>query len=78
MTPGPPAGGPASGAVSAAPGLSSAEAAQRLQQFGANTLPASRPVPGWRRLLAELTHFFAIMLWIAAVLAYVAGMPQLA
>lgn len=78
MTPGPPAGGPASGAVSAAPGLSSAEAARRLQQFGANTLPTSRPVPGWRRLLAELTHFFAIMLWIAAVLAYVAGMPQLA
>ncbi|WP_346927801.1 cation-transporting P-type ATPase [uncultured Arthrobacter sp.] len=76
--PGPPAGGPTSGAVSAAPGLSSAEAARRLQQGGANTLPTSRPVPGWRRLLAELTHFFAIMLWGAAVLAYVAGMPQLA
>ncbi|HEX9225774.1 MAG TPA: cation-transporting P-type ATPase, partial [Arthrobacter sp.] len=37
-----------------------------------------RTVPGWRKLLAELTHFFAIMLWGAAVLAYAAGMPQLA
>ena len=78
MTPVPPAGGPPAGAVSAASGLSSADAAARLQQFGANSLPTSRPVPGWRRLLAELTHFFAIMLWVAAVLAYVAGMPQLA
>jgi magnesium-transporting ATPase (P-type) len=28
-------------------------------------------------LVAELTHFFALMLWSAAALAYVAGMPQL-
>lgn len=77
MTPGPP-GGPPAAAAAAPPGLSSAEAARRLQQAGPNTLPTSRPVPGWRKLLAELTHFFALMLWGAAVLAYVAGMPQLA
>ncbi|KQN89640.1 haloacid dehalogenase [Arthrobacter sp. Leaf69] len=59
-------------------GLSSAEAARRLQQFGANKLPEAGTVPGWRRLLAELTHFFAILLWCASVLAYLAGMPQLA
>jgi magnesium-transporting ATPase (P-type) len=29
-------------------------------------------------LLAQFTHFFALMLWAAAVLAFVAGMPQLA
>jgi P-type E1-E2 ATPase len=29
-------------------------------------------------LLAQLTHFFAVMLWVAAALAAVAGMPQLA
>ncbi|KUM38333.1 cation-translocating P-type ATPase [Arthrobacter sp. EPSL27] len=77
MTPGP-AGGPPAAAAAAPPGLSSAVAARRLQQVGPNTLPTSRPVPGWRKLLAELTHFFALMLWGAAVLAYVAGMPQLA
>lgn len=77
MTPGAP-GGPPAAAAPALQGLSSAEAARRLQQAGPNTLPTSRPVPGWRKLLAELTHFFALMLWGAAVLAFVAGMPQLA
>jgi magnesium-transporting ATPase (P-type) len=64
--------------MSGVAGLSSAEAARRLQQFGANKLPEAGTIPGWRRLLAELTHFFAILLWCASVLAYVAGMPQLA
>ncbi|MGO4491137.1 cation-translocating P-type ATPase [Arthrobacter sp. 2YAF22_2] len=59
------------------PGLSSAEAAQRLERSGPNRLPEVSTVPGWRRLLAELTHFFALMLWVAAVLAFIAGMPQL-
>ncbi|AXJ09648.1 cation-transporting P-type ATPase [Arthrobacter sp. PM3] len=71
---------PAAGqdSLSAVAGLSAEEAARRLKEVGANKLPEPRPVPGWRRLLAELTHFFAIMLWVAAGLAFVAGMPQLA
>ena len=36
-----------------------------------------RHLPLWRRLLSQLTHFFAIMLWIAGGLAILAGMPQL-
>ncbi|MCX6498662.1 MAG: cation-transporting P-type ATPase [Arthrobacter sp.] len=59
------------------PGLSSAEAAHRLERSGPNRLPEASTIPGWRRLLAELTHFFALMLWVAAVLAFIAGMPQL-
>ncbi|WP_260982484.1 cation-transporting P-type ATPase [Arthrobacter sp. U41] len=78
MTPEAPAGGPDAGALPGVAGLSSAEAARRLQQFGANKLPEAGAVPGWRKLLAELTHFFAILLWCASVLAYLAGMPQLA
>jgi magnesium-transporting ATPase (P-type) len=31
----------------------------------------------WRRLLSQLVHFFAIMLWVAAGLAILARMPQL-
>ncbi|MGZ4663233.1 MAG: cation-translocating P-type ATPase, partial [Arthrobacter sp.] len=58
-------------------GLSSDEAALRLQKVGPNRLPLGQTVPRWRKLLAELTHFFAIMLWVAAGLAYIAGMPQL-
>ncbi|MCB5293065.1 cation-translocating P-type ATPase [Arthrobacter sp. SO3] len=78
MTPEAPAGGQSAEALRAAPGLSSAEAARRLEQVGANKLPEAGTVPGWRRLLAELTHFFAVLLWCASVLAYLAGMPQLA
>ncbi|MDQ0754486.1 magnesium-transporting ATPase (P-type) [Arthrobacter sp. B3I4] len=58
-------------------GLSSAEASLRLERSGPNRLPETRAVPGWRRLLAELTHFFALMLWVAGALAFIAGMPQL-
>ncbi|MET3950972.1 cation-transporting P-type ATPase [Arthrobacter sp. UYEF36] len=78
MTPEAPAGGPSAGALAGVEGLSSAEAARRLTQLGTNRLPEAGTVPGWRKLLAELTHFFAILLWGASVLAYLAGMPQLA
>ncbi len=70
---------PAAGAgpIPGISGLSSAEAARRLERSGPNRLPQVRAMPGWRRLLAELTHFFAVMLWAASALAFVAGMPQL-
>ncbi|NLA34813.1 MAG: cation-transporting P-type ATPase, partial [Actinobacteria bacterium] len=58
-------------------GLSQVEAERRLREHGPNRLPRPRPVPAWRRLLAEMTHFFALMLWVAGLLAVVAGMPQL-
>ncbi|MCT9868206.1 cation-translocating P-type ATPase [Paenarthrobacter aurescens] len=60
-----------------AEGLSSQAARDLLRQTGPNVLPTARKVPAWRKLLAELTHFFALMLWVAAGLAFVAGMPQL-
>jgi magnesium-transporting ATPase (P-type) len=58
-------------------GLSSAEAAARLRRHGPNALPLARPPAAWRGLLAQLTHFFAVMLWVAGALALLAGMPQL-
>ncbi|WP_427173304.1 cation-translocating P-type ATPase [Arthrobacter sp. 92] len=68
---------PGADALPATAGLSSEAAALRLRQVGPNKLPQVLPVPRWRRLLAELTHFFAVMLWVASGLAFVAGMPQL-
>ncbi len=59
-------------------GLGRAEATARLRRDGPNELPAPRGVPWWRRLLGQLFHFFAVMLWVAAVLAVIAGLPQLA
>ena len=58
-------------------GLTSAEAARRLADGDANVLPAPRRPSALRQLVAELTHFFALLLWVAAGLAFVAGMPQL-
>ena len=58
-------------------GLSSVEAGQRLIADGANRLPAPPSPHVWRKLIAQFTHFFALMLWVAGVLAVVAGMAQL-
>jgi magnesium-transporting ATPase (P-type) len=58
-------------------GLSESVAATRLAADGPNELPHPPAVPAWRRLVAQLVHFFAVMLWAAAALALVAGMSQL-
>jgi sodium/potassium-transporting ATPase subunit alpha len=58
-------------------GLSHQEAAARLAQAGPNRLPQARgpSLPG--QFAAQLLHFFALLLWVAAVLAFVGQMPQL-
>jgi magnesium-transporting ATPase (P-type) len=58
-------------------GLTSEDVASLRTRFGPNTIPPERTRPWWSRLASELTHFFALMLWAAAVLAFVAGTPQL-
>ncbi|OBB69115.1 cation-transporting P-type ATPase [Mycobacterium sp. 852014-50255_SCH5639931] len=58
-------------------GLTTAEATERRAEGGANKLPAARRPSIARRLLGELTHFFALLLWAAAVLAFLAKLPQL-
>jgi len=58
-------------------GLSEAAAAVRLLRDGRNVLPVRRARPLWREAVGQLTHFFALMLWIAGLLAFVAGLPQL-
>lgn len=65
------------GGVRLAVGLTSAEAADRLRRDGPNEVPRPRRAPAWLRFLRELASFFAILLWIAAALGWLAGMPQL-
>lgn len=60
-----------------ATGLSSERAAALLKESGPNVLPTAKSVPQWRKLLGELTHFFALLLWCAAALAFVGGLPEL-
>lgn len=64
-------------AVIDATGLTSAAAAERLARQGANELPRATRPSVVRRLLGELTHFFALLLWAAAVLAVFADLPEL-
>ncbi|MGE0306675.1 MAG: cation-translocating P-type ATPase [Acidimicrobiia bacterium] len=58
-------------------GLTEAAVAEIRRRDGPNILPTIRPPSKLRAFIAQLTHFFALMLWGAAVLAFVASMPQL-
>ncbi|MQW77860.1 HAD-IC family P-type ATPase [Nocardioides sp. dk4132] len=59
-------------------GLSAAEAAELLARHGPNEIPPAPQEPAWRKFLAQLTHLLAILLWVAAALAVLAGLPELA
>ncbi|NUT47747.1 MAG: cation-transporting P-type ATPase, partial [Saccharothrix sp.] len=61
----------------AAGGLTSVEAARRRRVDGPNTLPTGGGAHPVVLLLKQFAHFFAVLLWVAAVLAQVAGMPAL-
>lgn len=55
---------------SCAAGLGSAEARRRQQEYGFNQLQKVAAQPLWLKALRELTHFFALILWLAAALAF--------
>lgn len=73
---------------SGADGLSQAEARRRLARYGANRiekvaakpliadLPFAEKLPLVQKLLGEFTHFFALILWLAAGLAFFAEWRQ--
>jgi calcium-translocating P-type ATPase len=59
-------------------GLTTAEAQRRLLQFGPNEL-VRRGGRRWpRELVGQFVHPLALLLWAAAVLALIAGLPPLA
>ncbi|WP_333762299.1 cation-translocating P-type ATPase [Streptomyces sp. IBSBF 2390] len=57
--------------VDTAEGLSSARAAQLLRAHGANALPEEKPLPGWRRYLAQYRSYMQLVLVGAAVVSLV-------
>ncbi|MEP7112882.1 MAG: cation-transporting P-type ATPase [Ilumatobacteraceae bacterium] len=59
-------------------GLTSSEARLRLARDGRNELPPQHHTPVGLQFARELVHFFALMLWVAGLLAWVAHLPQLA
>jgi magnesium-transporting ATPase (P-type) len=69
---------PTSGPPAVGRGLTAAAAATALRSWGPNEIPVGDRPKAWRHLLAQFTHFFALLLWTAAGLAVIAGMPTLA
>ncbi|MEZ5204385.1 MAG: cation-transporting P-type ATPase [Acidimicrobiales bacterium] len=61
-----------------AAGLTSKAAHDRLRSDGPNRLPQAKRASAARRFAKQLVHFFALMLWAAAALAFVADLPELA
>jgi calcium-translocating P-type ATPase len=57
---------------SSAAGLSPTEATRRLQEYGHNRVEGVKREPLWLKFFRELTHFFALIMWLAAALAFVA------
>ena len=61
----------------AAAGLTSDEAASRQAQCGKNTIQATKKKSQVVVFLSNFTHLMAILLWVAGIIAFVAGMPEL-
>lgn len=59
-------------------GLSAEEADARLRRDGPNVIPRPRGPSLPRQFAGQLIHFFALMLWVASVLAFIGGLPELA
>lgn len=58
-------------------GLADREAIERLAKFGANELPTPAHRPLWLRFTDQLTHFMALLLWVAGILAFISRTPAL-
>ena len=58
-------------------GLSEAETAIRIKHYGFNELPEPARRSLLLRFTDQLTHFMALLLWVAGALAFVSGTPEL-
>jgi len=69
---------PATASSRAVPrGLTSTEARERLLRDGPNVVPEVAHAGLLRAFVRQLTHLLAVLLWVAVVLALLAGMPAL-
>lgn len=60
-----------------AQGLAEPEAASRLKHYGYNELPEPARRSLLLRFTDQLTHFMALLLWVAGSLAFISGTPEL-
>jgi Ca2+-transporting ATPase len=57
--------------LNAPSGLSEAEARRRLAQYGANELTAEKPLPAWRKFVAQLADPLVVLLLVATAISAV-------
>jgi Ca2+-transporting ATPase len=50
-------------------GLTGREASERLKRVGANALAAEKPLPAWRKVLAQFANVLVVLLLIAALVS---------
>lgn len=60
-----------------AEGLSEVETALRIKHYGFNELPTPAQRSLLLRFTDQLTHFMALLLWVAVTLAFISGTPAL-
>ncbi len=58
-------------------GLTSTEAAARLQEYGPNEIQKGKKKSRLWMFLKNFTSLMAILLWVGGIIAIVAGMPEL-
>jgi Ca2+-transporting ATPase len=63
--------------TTSAEGLTDSEATVRLKKYGANELPEPPHRSLLLRFLDQLTHFMALLLWVAGILAFISHTPEL-
>ena len=51
-------------------GLNEEEVARRYLHYGHNTLPKISTESWFQKLTAQFTHFFALLLWVAAAISF--------
>lgn len=59
-------------------GLDAKNAEERLEKYGKNLLEKKNPIPIFFIFIGNFIHLMAILLWIGGIIAFMAGMPQLA
>ncbi len=52
-------------------GLTQAEVESRYEHFGRNEVKKRETTPLWKRFVSQLTNFFALLLWTAAIMALI-------
>ena len=58
-------------------GLSEDESQKRLATYGLNEIRSIKGTPLWKKAISHFTNFFAILLWVGAIMAFFSNQAAL-